>query len=218
MFLLVPLLLIVLGSLVAWWPGRMPRVIRMAAACLALAPVALGLIGTSIMLTRRPGQLIGPVGPVVTALAMAVVAGAYSLWPREVPRQRRMLTAIFFVGPVLALVTAAEAFIYARAGTVVGKVTFKGQPVPSGRVSILGEGGMVCTGVIRPDGRYTVYRVPPGPVRIAVATSPPPPPGPMPLPAPPYVAIPPRYRDFNKSNLARVITRGGQRQDLELQP
>src|SRR5207237_179016 len=130
---------------------------------------------------------------ILTALGMAVVAGAYSLWPREVPRRRRALTALFFVGPVLALFTAAEVFISARAGTVVGKVTFKGQPVPSGRVSILGDGGVVCTGVIRPDGRYTVYRVPCGPVRIAVATYPPPPPGPVPVPTPGYVPVPPRF-------------------------
>src|SRR4051794_36197713 len=130
MILLVLLLPIMLGSLLAWWPGKMPRVIRTAAACLALAPVVLGLIAVTVILIRRPGQLIGPVGPILTALAMAVVAGAYSLWQREVPRQRRALTAVFFVGPVLALFTAAEAFIDARAGTVVGKVTFKGQPVP----------------------------------------------------------------------------------------
>jgi hypothetical protein len=209
---------IVLGPLLAWWPGKMPRAIRMVAACLALAPVVLALAFAFAILIRRPGQLVGPVGPILVTLAMAAVAGAYSLWPSATPRQHRPVAAIFFVGPILGLAVATQLFMIARAGTVVGKVTFKGQPVPSGRVSILGDGGVVCTGVIRPDGRYTVYRVPAGPIKIAVATYPPAPPGPVPLPAAQYVAIPPRYRDFSTSNLSFVVAQGGQRHNLDLQP
>jgi hypothetical protein len=209
---------ILLGPLLAWWPGKMPRAIRMAAACLALAPVVLALAFAFATLIRRPGQFIGPVGPILVALAMAVVAGAYSLWPSTTPRQQRAVAAIFFVGPILGLAVAAQMFMIARAGTIMGKVIFKGQPVPSGRVSILGDGGVVCTGVIRPDGRYTVYRVPAGPIKIAVATYPPPPPGPVPVPTTPYVAIPRRYRDFSTSNLSFVVAQGGQRHNLDLQP
>jgi hypothetical protein len=147
-----------------------------------------------------------------------LAAGAYALWPRDLPRRNRVIAGLFFVIPVLGLFTLAEVFVAARGGTVVGKVTFKGQPVPSGTVSMLSEGGVVRTGVIRPDGRYVVFRVPPGPVKIAVAAYPPPPPGPVHVPAPPYVPIPPRYRDFDKSPLGRIVTGGGQRQNLDLQP
>ena len=100
----------------------------------------------------------------------------------------------------------------------MGKVTFNGQPLPAGKVSIMTDGGAVCSGDISPDGRYIVYRVPPGRVRIAVATYASPPPGPVPVVAPKYVPIPRRYRDFDRSSLTRTVTRGGQVQDLELEP
>jgi hypothetical protein len=97
-------------------------------------------------------------------------------------------------------------------------VTFKGQPLPSGKVSILSEGGVVCSGDIGPDGRYTVYRVPGGPAKIAVATYPPPLPGPVPTRASKYIPIPRRYRDFDKSALRRTVRQGGQVQNIELEP
>jgi hypothetical protein len=97
-------------------------------------------------------------------------------------------------------------------------VTFKGQPLPSGKVSILSESGVVCSGDIAPDGRYIVYRVPGGPVKIAVATYLPPPPGPVPIPAAKYIPIPRRYRDFDKSALTCTVAQGWQVQSLELEP
>src|SRR5262249_19049103 len=100
----------------------------------------------------------------------------------------------------------------------VGTVTFKGQPLPSGKVSMMSEAGVVCSGDIRADGRYTVYRVPGGPAKIAVATYPASPAGPVPMATPKYVPIPRRYRDFNKSALMRTVTHGWQRQDIELEP
>jgi hypothetical protein len=147
-----------------------------------------------------------------------ITAGFYSMWPNEISRRRRALAAIFFVGPLLILFAVAGIVSYARGGTVRGTVTFKGQPLPSGKVSILSTGGVVCSGDIGPDGRYTVYRVPDGPVKIAIATYPPPPPGPVPTPAPKYSPIPRRYRDFDKSALTRTVTRGWQVQDIELEP
>ena len=210
------LLSLTLGPLLAWWPGKMPGMVRKAAACFALAPVVLGCVFVAAFLMRRPVQLFWPVGSVLLALGMAVAAGAYALWPGDRPRRNRVVAALLFVGPLLTLFALALGVMYARGGTVVGKVTFKGQPVPSGKVLMMSEDGVVCTGAIRPDGRYTVYRVPPGPVRIAVATYPPPPPGPVPVPTSKYVPIPPRYRDFDKSNLTHVVTRGGQRHNLEL--
>jgi hypothetical protein len=95
-------------------------------------------------------------------------------------------------------------------------VTFKGQPLPAGKVSILSEGGVVCSGDIGPDGGYTVYRVPGGPVKIAVATYPPPVAGPVPTTVPKHLPIPRRYRDFDKSVLRRIVTHGGQVLNIEL--
>jgi hypothetical protein len=208
-----------IGSpILAWWPGRMPAAVRKAAACLTLAPVVVGFLFLAHALITRPRQLVWLAGPLLLAFGTMILAGAYSLWPGARPRRNRVAAACLFVGPCLALFALAQVVMYARGGTLTGKVTFKGQPVHSGKVSVMSEDGIVCSGDIRPNGRYVVYRVPRGPVRIAVAAYPPPPPGPVPVPAAPYVAIPPRYRDFDKSRLMRVVTGGGQTQDLDLQP
>jgi hypothetical protein len=206
------------GPALAWWPGRMPGIIRKAATCLALAPVVLFFVFVLVALVRRPGPLLWPAGTGLVVFGTMIPAGAYAMWPREPPRKHRAVAGALFVVPVLGLFALSEAILSARGGTVVGKVTFKGQPVPAGKVTILSADGAVCTGDIRPDGRYAVYRVPPGAVRIAVATYPPPPPGPVPVPSAKYVPLPARYRDFATSALARVVTPGGQRQDLDLQP
>jgi hypothetical protein len=206
------------GPVLAWWPGRMPAAVRKVATCLALAPVVLVLVFTAHVVFTRPAQLLWPAGLFLPVLGMTVVAGAYAMWPGAAPRRNRVIAAVLFVGPLLGLLTLAGAFLYVRAGTVVGKVTFKGQPLPSGKVTILSADGVVCSGDIGPNGRYTVYRVPPGPARIAVAAYPPPPPGPVPVAVPKYIPIPRRYRDFDRSGLTCPVTRGGQVRDLELQP
>jgi hypothetical protein len=166
----------------------------------------------------RPGQRFWVAGPILVALGTMIVAGAYSMWPGDAPRRSRAIAALFFVGPFLGLLVLGVTVFIARGGTVTGRVTFKGQPLPSGKVSMMSEHGVVCTGEIRPDGTYGVYRVPPGLVKIAVATYPPSPPGPVPIPAPKYLPIPRRYRDFEQSALTRIVTRGGQVQNFELEP
>jgi len=206
------------GPVLAWWPGRMPAAVRKAGACLTLAPVAVGFLFLVLALVTRPRQLIGPAGPLLPVFGTMLLAGAYALWPGARPRRSRVIAACFFVGPCLALFALALTVMDARGGTLYGKVTFKGQPVPSGKVLVMGEGGVVCSGEIRTDGRYTVYRVRPGPARITVATYPLAPPGPVPVPAAPYVAIPARYRDFDKSRLTHDVTGGGQFRNLDLQP
>jgi hypothetical protein len=210
--------LLLVFPLLAWWPGRMPRLIRKAATCLALLPILVGFVFVSAMWIARPIQLVWLGGFLLVVLGTMILAGAYSMWPSAMPRRKRAIAALFFVGPLLGLFTLAEVVSFVRGGTVMGKVTFKGQPLPSGKVSLLSENGVVCSGEIRPDGNYTVFRVPPGRMKIAVATYSPPPPGPVPVPAPKYVAIPARYRDFERSNLLESVRRGGQRLDLELQP
>jgi hypothetical protein len=166
----------------------------------------------------RPQQLFWPAAPLLLLLATTIAAGAYSMWPNDKPKRNRATAAAFYLGPLLVLFTLAGAVAYARGGTVRGTVTFKGQPLPSGKVSILSEGGVVCSGDIGPDGGYTVYRVPGGQIKIAVATYPPPVAGPVPTTAPKYIPIPRRYRDFDKSALRRIVTHGGQVQNIELEP
>src|SRR3954471_13247665 len=53
---------------------------------------------------------------------------------------------------------------------VTGTVTFKGQAVTSGTVTLYSDAGP-RSGIIGPDGRYTVRRVAPGPhLKVTVAS------------------------------------------------
>jgi len=217
MFKLV--LFVLLGCpVLAWCSAKIPVLVRKAATCLALAPVVVAIVFLSGAVITRPRQLFLPALPLLLLLGTMISAGFYSMWPNDISRRKRAIAAIFFVGPLLILFAVAGIISYARGGTVRGTVTFKGQPLPSGKVSIMSTAGVVCSGDIGPDGRYTVYRVPDGPVKIAIATYPPPPPGPVPTRAPKYRPIPRRYRDFDKSALTRTVTRGWQVQDIELEP
>jgi hypothetical protein len=217
MFRLIVFLLIACPVL-AWCPGKIPDAVRKAATGLALTPVAVAMVFLSGFVITRPQQFFWPGGPLLLLLGTMIPAGAYSMWPNAKARSKRAIAAAFYLVPLLILFTLAGAILYARGGTVRGIVTFKGQRLPSGKVSVLSEGGVVCSGDIGPDGRYTVYRVPGGPVQIAVATYPPPLPGPVPIRAPKYIRIPRRYRDFDKSALRRTVRHGGQVQNIELEP
>jgi hypothetical protein len=57
----------------------------------------------------------------------------------------------------------------ASRGTVSGKITYQGQPLPSGTVLFVPENGPAVTGVIT-DGRYEVRGVVRGPAKIGVQT------------------------------------------------
>lgn len=219
MFELKVMLCLLLGCpVLAWCPGKIPVAVRKAATCLALAPVVVATVILLGVWITRPRQLFWPAMPLFVLLGTTILAGAYSMWPNHISRSRRAIAAIFFVAPLLILFTVAGVVSSVRGGTVTGRVTFKGQCLPSGKVSIMSEGGVVCSGDISPEGRYTVYRVPGGPAKIAVATYPPPPPGPVPTTPPKYVPIPRRYRDFEKSALTCTVTHGRQVRNLELEP
>jgi hypothetical protein len=217
MFMLI--LFLLLGCpVLAWCPAKIPDAVRKAATCLALAPVVVASVFLAGFVITRPQQFFWPAVPPLLLLGTMISAGAYSMWPNDKSRRNRAIAAAFYLVPLLLLFTLAGAISYARGGTVRGTVTFKGQPLPSGKVSILSECGVVCSGDIGPDGGYTVYRVPGGPVKIAVATYPPPLPGPVPTSAPICIPIPRRYRDFDKSALRRIVRHGGQVQNIELEP
>jgi hypothetical protein len=127
-------------------------------------------------------------------------------------------------------------------GTVSGKVTYKGRPLPSGTVTFYGPDNSVKVAQIAPDGTYIIFEAPAGSATITVATTPPlpsrellritkPPPDPTNPPRVPklkapagsetanrYVPIPARYRKLGESGLRYTVRRGSQTFDIHLQP
>ena len=53
-------------------------------------------------------------------------------------------------------------------GTVSGKVTYKGNPVTSGSVSLIASDDIQYASDIGPDGSYSIPNVPGGPVRFFI--------------------------------------------------
>jgi hypothetical protein len=99
-------------------------------------------------------------------------------------------------------------------GTIVGKVAYRGEPVPGGFVDFLSENGKVITGQIEPDGAYAVSGVPVGPTAITVRD----------LSGGMGAAsegakrrkLPLRYRSAEGSGLRYTVTSGRQQHDLDL--
>jgi hypothetical protein len=60
-----------------------------------------------------------------------------------------------------------------RTTDVSGTVTFKGKPVVYGTVVFFGPDGLSKSGVLKPDGTYTVVGVPVGACKVAVSSPPP---------------------------------------------
>jgi len=74
----------------------------------------------------------------------------------------------------LALLLAALSGCHDARGTVHGKLTFKGEAVPSGTIVFYGPGDQVASAGLLPDGTYEATEVPLGEVKVAVTTPPPP--------------------------------------------
>jgi hypothetical protein len=99
-----------------------------------------------------------------------------------------------------------------QTGTISGKVTFLGQPLPEGIVSFVSQEGKVVTDRVH-DGQYVVQGVPVGPAKITVrqivdgfAKNQ--------LPA--GKEIPLRYRSADDSGLLYTVVSGKQTHDFEL--
>ena len=113
-------------------------------------------------------------------------------------------------------------------GQVTGKVSYQGQPLPSGDVVFIDGEGRHHPGAIAEDGVYVIDDVPAGPVKVIVMGPPQVPPGlrkPTPVPVPaavesarPWVGIPERYKDPEKSGLAYTVKAGQQTINIDLQP
>jgi hemoglobin len=121
----------------------------------------------------------------------------------------------------------------ADTGSVSGKVTYKGQPLPAGTVIFVSADGKASSAALAPDGTYKVEKLKPGEYSVGIETDSvkPKPPGDKPKPpddkkaddkpadkqAPKYVAIPAKYADPAKSGLKVTIVKGDQQHDFDLQ-
>jgi hypothetical protein len=159
---------------------------------------------------------------------------------------RTIFARIAPLRPPLRSIAAASLAILAVAGcledptgTVKGRVTFNGKPLPSGTVTFVFHGGRgVESARILPDGTYSLPEVPLGESRVTVQT-----PDPRRLPEGlrkaldgpaaenatvvarrdaavivPSVEIPKRYNDPETSGLTFTVMQGGNLHDLELTP
>jgi hypothetical protein len=136
---------------------------------------------------------------------------------------RHGLAGLLLLALVLAGCAGGE-----RTGTVEGKVTYEGKPIPKGAVkfSYAVAGGTKemaneKTGPIM-DGKYKVEDVPAGPVTIMVMTTDLPD---MwlkkdergnPIPSPDYMPIPGKYSFKEKSGLTYEVKPGPQTYDIDL--
>jgi len=143
-------------------------------------------------------------------------------------------------GPVLLLFLAAGC---SSKGTITGKVTYKGKPLPVGTVMFVSEQGEGTVTADIQDGEYKAMKVPTGPAKIAVYTPPSqsPPAQYMAKMIPPKevlqqlapdkssediaksaqkpksVPIPEKFHDPNTSGLKYTVKRGLQVYDIDLQ-
>jgi hypothetical protein len=84
-----------------------------------------------------------------------------SCLPRQCWLRRSLLLVLFLMGAGCA-----------AKGTVSGKVTYQGKPLPGGMVTFVTEqGGHAVSSDIGSDGSYTIEKIPPGPVKIGVRSN-----------------------------------------------
>ncbi len=132
---------------------------------------------------------------------------------------------------LLALLLVGLAGCAGGKADVSGKVTYKGKPVTSGSVIMIGSDDAILYGTISPDGTYTVTGVTPGLVKIGVSSpnpadesEPPPdngrgPPGPKkPKAAPPkgWMKLPPEFAQPDTSKLSATLNPGANTHNVEL--
>jgi hypothetical protein len=122
--------------------------------------------------------------------------------------------------------------------TVTGKVTYKGQPLKGGSVSLISEAGGVVRSTIEEDGSYKITKAPVGPAKVTVDTKALRPVNQKAVKGPyananapqevlpksakggdasRYVAIPARYADPEKSGLTVEVKSGKNEQNIELE-
>jgi hypothetical protein len=118
--------------------------------------------------------------------------------------------------------------------SVSGRVTLNGKPLTGGAVTFHAAGGRTEGSWIDPEGHYAIARAPVGEVKVTVVVNPTREPPKLPrkrdvpqhpesqaaegAPAGKAVAIPPRYKDPEKSGLTYTLSRGPQVIDIDLKP
>ncbi len=132
-----------------------------------------------------------------------------------------------------ALVCLAAGCSGPTTGVLRGQVTYDGQPLSTGTITVACEDGRVASGNIRKDGTYNIPNAPAGPVHLSVAV---PPPAPvfaaigkegakipdakelkeMQQAQAKYVPLPPRYQDAKTSGLNTTVEPGEQTYDIAL--
>lgn len=132
---------------------------------------------------------------------------------------------------LLALLLAAISGCHDGArGRVHGKVTFKGEAVPSGTVAFYGPGDQVANAALLPDGTYEATEVPLGEVKVALTTPPPPDPKAaerlknnpyvkmrnIPVKQEKVVSVPRKYNLPGTSKISLTVTQGSQQFDITL--
>jgi hypothetical protein len=100
-------------------------------------------------------------------------------------------------------------------GSVEGKITFKGKPLPGGTITFHPEKAGPITATINQDGTYAARNVPAGAVKVSIETeSARPKPGQPPVR---FVPIPKKYAKPDTSGLTFRIVEGKQILDVVLQ-
>jgi hypothetical protein len=109
----------------------------------------------------------------------------------------------------------------ANQGTVSGKVSLNGKPLPGGVVTVIDGDGQSHTGGISKTGTYSVSNIAPGKALVTVVTmgSRPSVKGPEAGPSNSlgeYVPVPAKYMDPQQSGLALDVKAGKQEFDIQM--
>ena len=142
---------------------------------------------------------------------------------RSNSRWRRIPTLIL----ILATSTVPLGCGSSNKGSVTGKVTYKGQPVPKGTVSFQTldlKGGRNATGEIQPDGTYTLQTEEPGDgaqvgkYRVAISARDDEVLDYIPSePVPPKRLVPEKYENPETSGLTETVESGSNNIDFDLE-
>lgn len=107
-----------------------------------------------------------------------------------------------------------------KKATIDGTVTYRGEPLRSGILRVVGTGGEFATAPIRADGTFTLTDVVPGEVQIGITEAPQSgggsSDGSKSGPAPRHVSIPTKYKDPQKSGLRYTVTDDSPPLNIEL--
>lgn len=110
--------------------------------------------------------------------------------------------------------------------TVTGKVTYKGEPIPLGKITFYDNNSKVVASGGIASGAYRMENVPQGPVKIGITVPPPiphdqnapPPTTALAGPQPKSIALPLKYATPGSSGLSYTVKQGEQTHDIALTP